>query len=239
MNNTHVRLALFLGALGALGASGAFLGSVSGQASRYAWSLSDTRDGITLYTSDAPAHSYDAVKAVVTLAVAPDALVAVLREISAFPGWYAGCKQTRVLEAPRVTLPIQLAADGRFLPVAGQESFVLYFLQDLPVVNDRWAILRNTLRFGRDGSLTVEFHSLDRYPYKGPADTARMRVSGAWTLARNDPGVVNESSADPNARQLHARHRPCAVDAGVLGRSRAARHCRQHGGRAARGCPQA
>lgn len=187
MNNTHVRLALFLGALGALGASGAFLGSVSGQASRYAWSLSDTRDGITLYTSDAPAHSYDAVKAVVTLAVAPDALVAVLREISAFPGWYAGCKQTRVLEAPRVTLPIQLAADGRFLPVAGQESFVLYFLQDLPVVNDRWAILRNTLRFGRDGSLTVEFHSLDRYPYKGPADTARMRVSGAWTLAPLSP----------------------------------------------------
>jgi hypothetical protein len=92
-----------------------------------------------------------------------------------------------VLERPPATLPIRLAPDGKFLASGKAESYTLFFLQDVPVVADRWAVIRNKIRFGNDGSLVIEFRSLDQYRYQAPEGTERMRVFGYWILRPLSP----------------------------------------------------
>jgi hypothetical protein len=156
--------------------------SGSAQKTTYKWSYDKTKDGIALYTADAPRHSYDAVEAVVTLDERPETLVSILRDIPAYPSWYARCAQTRVLERPAKNLSMRFAPTGKFLPSGNSESYTLYFVQDVPVVADRWATIRNKVRFGRDGSLVIEFNSLDQYRYQAPAGAVRMRIFGFWML---------------------------------------------------------
>jgi hypothetical protein len=185
----------FLQATGLLGVLAASLGiwlitsgsGASAQYEAYKWSYDKTSEAIALFTSDAPHHSFNAVQAVATLDAGPETLVSILREISAYPSWYGRCAQTRVLERPVAKLPIRLAPDGKFIPSGRAESYTLYFLQDVPVVADRWAAIRNKVRFGRDGSLVIEFRSLDQYSYQAPSGTVRMRVLGYWILRPLSP----------------------------------------------------
>ena len=159
----------------------------SAQYEAYKWSYKKTRDGVQLFTSDAPRHVYDAVQSTVTIDVRPETVISILREIHAYPRWYARCSQTRILERPPAQLPIKLAPDGKFIPTGKAESYTLYFLQDVPVVADRWAIIRNKIRFARDGSLVIEFGSLNKYKYKAPDGTVRMYVFGYWLLTPLSP----------------------------------------------------
>jgi ribosome-associated toxin RatA of RatAB toxin-antitoxin module len=160
----------------------------SAQYEAYKWTYDKTSEGIVLFTSDAPHHSYDAVQVSVTLDARPETLISILREIPAYPTWYARCTQTRVLKRPPAELPVQLSPDGRkFLPNGSQESYTLFFLEDVPVVADRWAAIRSKIRFGNDGSLVVEFRSLDNFRYQPPSGTVRMHVFGYWILRPLSP----------------------------------------------------
>ncbi len=153
------------------------------KALRYRWQHADTQDGIVLYTSTVPEHSYDAVKAVVTLEAPPEKVLAILRQIERYPRWYHGCKQTRVLERPPTLATVQLTADGRFIGNAVNESYLLFFLQDAPMLDDRWALVQNTVQVERDGSLAISFRSLDTRPYAAPHSSVRMRLRGQWLLS--------------------------------------------------------
>jgi hypothetical protein len=135
----------------------------------YRWQHEAESGGVTLFTSDAPDHDFDALRAVSLVPARPETLVAVLRDIEDFPQWYASCGATRVLQRPAALAEVRLRADGKFGPLSAPESYVLFFLQKTPVIANRWAIIRNTLRVRADGTLSIAFSSLERYPYTPPA----------------------------------------------------------------------
>ncbi len=175
------------------------------QSRELAWEHETTEDGIALYTREVDAHAYDVVKAEATLDARPQTLLALLRDIESYPSWYHGCRKTRVLERPSELASVHLAPDGRFTPREVKESYVLFFLQHMPSISDRWAVLRNTVRIAPDGSLVIAFHSLDTHGYAAPADTVRMRLQGRWVLrplSRERTRVSFELDIDPRTSAL-------------------------------------
>lgn len=169
-------------------------------ASEPQWQPEQSEDGIALYSRHGGEHSYDVVKAVVTLDARPETLLGLLRNIERYPSWYQSCKQTAVLQRPSRLTPIELTPEGRFVPHAFDESYVLFFLQDLPSIEDRWAIVKNHVRIEPDGSLVISFGSLDSYAHPSPQDAVRMRLRGRWVLSplsRERTRVTLELDIDP------------------------------------------
>lgn len=164
------------------------------------WALEERVGHVALYTAEVEAHGYDVVKAVVTLPVPAAPIVAMLRDFADYPRWYHACKQVRVLERPSSVSPLQLDGRGRFIPHAASESYLLLYLQDASPLDDRWALVVNTLRI-EHGALVIDFHSVTRPGVHGPAHAVPMRLHGRWELsplAPNRTRVTFVLDVDPN-----------------------------------------
>lgn len=175
----HPRKATWLASFVALLATLA-LADARVAANAYRWEYQDSEDGVATWTSESGKSSLGAVKVMARFALRPEFLVDALRDVPSYPRWYRDCLQVRVLRAPAKVEPVVLDRSGRFVLRAIDERYVLYFLQHAPMLDDRWAIIENTSRIERDGSLQIAFRSLDGYAYRGPEGAVRMRVSGQW-----------------------------------------------------------
>lgn len=153
---------------------------------RYAWVFEEQTEGVSLWTSETGSTSLGAVKVSTRFEVPLSPLLAVLRDIAAYPRWYSDCAQTRVLRAPEKVPSIAVDASGKVIGRAFDESYRLYFLQHVAVIADRWAIIENTTRVRPDGAIEVAFGSCDACPYRAPAGARRMAVSGIWQLTPLD-----------------------------------------------------
>lgn len=174
---TDAKLALFALLL----APSALVGSQAA-ANSYRWLYEDSADGVATWTSESSKSSLGAVKVMTRFALRPEALVEAMRDVASYPRWYSECLETRVLRSPAKVGPVVLDRNGRFVPRAVDEAYVLFFRQQAAMLDDRWAIIENTSRIGRDGSLQIAFRSLAGYRFRGPKDAVRMDVSGEWVF---------------------------------------------------------
>ncbi|MGD8858784.1 MAG: START domain-containing protein [Myxococcales bacterium] len=164
------------------------------------WEHDDTEDGVALYTREVSAHPYDVVRAVTTIDGDPRRLVALLRDVKAYPRWYHDCKRAQMLEHRGHDVPVTITADGGFGPTDFDERTLVFFLQESSPIDDRWAVIENHMTIAPNGSLLLRFRSLDRHPYPAQADAVRMKLEGRWVLSplsANRTRVTFELDIDP------------------------------------------
>ncbi len=150
------------------------------------WQYEGREQGVQMWTREGGRSSLGVVKVATRFALPPQPFLAVLRDIASYPRWYHDCAQTRVLRAPPATAPVRLDPAGRFVPQPLNETYLLFFVQRASMLSDRWAIIENSARVLRNGSLEISFRSRDDYPYRGPQGAVRMGVSGQWLLSPTD-----------------------------------------------------
>jgi hypothetical protein len=166
----------------------------------YTWERADAQFGFAVYTSGAPNHSYDVIKVVAMLDVPLRILLGALEDFERYPNWYYDCSRVRVLTRPAMAAQVALRADGTIESVSSAAPYALLFVQRVPPLDNRWAIVRASMR-QRGTGLVIDFQSLDTDARRGPSGAVRMRLHGAWTLApltRNRTQVTFLLDVDPN-----------------------------------------
>jgi hypothetical protein len=146
----------------------------------YTWEREDSQHGLSVYTSDVPEHSYDALRLVTALDVPLRHVFARLEDFEHYPSWYYSCRRVQVLQRPADVERTAFKDDGS--PAALPKGhYTVLLVQHAPPLEDRWAIVRASMTIsGR--SVVIEFQSLEGAEPRVPPDGVRMRVRGTWKL---------------------------------------------------------
>jgi hypothetical protein len=148
----------------------ALLGAV-GVAADGEWTVRIDRDGLQVATRDVPRSDFKAFRATVRVAALPDAVLARLRDVERYPGWFPDTREARVVER----------ADGRWAS---------YVRTGAPwPVKDRDAVYVSTL----EGTADAYRVKVSVAPSLVPEvdDAVRIRqAEGYWHLERDGDGTL-------------------------------------------------
>lgn len=165
----------------------------------YTWEREASQYGLSLYTSNAPGHSYDALRLVTTLDVPLSQVFAKLQDFEHYPSWYYNCRRVQLLQSPADVGRTAFKDDGspEALPAG---HYKLLLVQRTPPLEDRWAIVRASMTIS-GSSAVIEFQSLEGAAPGVQPDGVRMRLRGSWKLSpltQNRTRVALVIDADPN-----------------------------------------
>lgn len=148
------------------------------------WRMVDSKNGIMVFLRPSASHNSNEFKVVAVINAKIEVLVAVLRDIPAFPLWMAHCDVSQLLEHED---------DDRYL---------FHFVQNLPwPAKDRDMVIQATAaRNWEQGWFKVDFNTTQYAGMPPTAGLIRMTASGSFLLEfidRHHTQVTFSINADP------------------------------------------
>ncbi len=141
-------------------------------ADKYHWKLTGTENNCQLYTSAVPGKDYIAAQASCILPTRIEIVAEILRDITSYPEWMEGCKETKILKV----------YDPK------NDGFIFWYHQSIPIETDRDMVLKSMVNLdSKNGKVTICSELTKEIPYDAGKGYIRMLAfSSVWTLERVD-----------------------------------------------------